>query len=252
MSVENAAAIAEEVAEHLEEVVELEQLPTIELAEETLGRDLMQVLLQEIRALPDVWPKLSENRQAGVIDRVRAAVDSTVRRTVKILAARDLPAISGVLESVAIKEGIKATFKVSQFDPLRHELIDQTGKVCMLVVATHDDYTAAMSEIKPDPDQHGLDLVDEEEELQGDLLAGDSTSAHTFDGNEAEQFEQSRRLVVVEQRASVSFLQSHLAIGEELAHAFLKRLEAEGVVGEENELGGRAVFWTESDLSKEE
>lgn len=42
----------------------------IQLASETHGRDLLQVLLQEVHALPDVWPKLTEKKQAAVIERL--------------------------------------------------------------------------------------------------------------------------------------------------------------------------------------
>ena len=74
-----------------------------------------------------------------MIDRLTSCVEQTVTRAVKIIAAGGRPTIDGILESVAIKDGIKATFKVSQFNPLRHDLIDSQGKVCLLVVANPED-----------------------------------------------------------------------------------------------------------------
>lgn len=48
--------------------------------------------------------------------------------------------------------------------------------------------------------------------------------------------------VIADKRISVGFLQAEFALGEEQALAAIARLEADGVVGEENELGGRAVL----------
>jgi DNA segregation ATPase FtsK/SpoIIIE-like protein len=48
--------------------------------------------------------------------------------------------------------------------------------------------------------------------------------------------------VIADKRISVGFLQTEFALGEEQARAAIARLEADGVVGEENELGGRAVL----------
>lgn len=155
MTAQTAATIAQDLVEEFDE----EQPATVvSLAAETLGRDLLQALLQEVRVLPDVWPKLTEKKQADVIDRLRSTVERTVKYAVKLISAGERPAIGGILESVAIKEGIKATFKVSQFDPLRHDLIDRAGKVCMLVVADAEEYLQGMDTVAPDPDQSALAL----------------------------------------------------------------------------------------------
>lgn len=48
--------------------------------------------------------------------------------------------------------------------------------------------------------------------------------------------------VIADKRISMSFLASEFALGEEQAKATLARLEADGVISEENELGGRKVL----------
>ncbi|HCC6601131.1 TPA: DNA translocase FtsK, partial [Pseudomonas aeruginosa] len=54
MTAQTAATIAQDLVEEFDE----EQPATVvSLAAETLGRDLLQALLQEVRVLPDVWPK---------------------------------------------------------------------------------------------------------------------------------------------------------------------------------------------------
>lgn len=49
-------------------------------------------------------------------------------------------------------------------------------------------------------------------------------------------------LVIREKRVSLGFLKSELAVDEDIATALINRMEADGVVSEENDMGGRAVF----------
>ncbi|MED5006200.1 hypothetical protein TTP92_11295 [Pseudomonas aeruginosa] len=95
MTAQAAATIAEELVDDL-----AEELPSniTSIAAESLGRDLLQALLQEVRALPDVWQKMSEQRQAAVIERMRATVERTVKHAVKLISAGERPAIDGILE----------------------------------------------------------------------------------------------------------------------------------------------------------
>ncbi|WP_280049348.1 DNA translocase FtsK [Pseudomonas nitroreducens] len=228
MTAQAAATIAEEI---VDDIVE-EQQPTtvVSLAAETLGRDILQVLLQEIRVLPGVWQQLPEQKQAAVIDRLRSTVDRTVKHAVKLISAGERPAIGGILESVAIKEGIKATFKVSQFDPLRHDLIDRAGKVCMLVVADAEEYLQGMDTVVPDPDQSALALDEgEDDDIDGtgaqDPLYIEAVS-HAIDTRQV----------------SISGLQRYLKIGYNRAARIVEELEAAGVVTAPNSNGEREVL----------
>lgn len=49
-------------------------------------------------------------------------------------------------------------------------------------------------------------------------------------------------LVIREKRVSISLLKSELAVDEDIATALINRMEADGVVSEENDMGGRAVY----------
>ncbi|WP_269769320.1 DNA translocase FtsK [Pseudomonas aeruginosa] len=225
MTAQAAATIAEELVDDL-----AEELPSniTSIAAESLGRDLLQALLQEVRALPDVWQKMSEQRQAAVIERMRATVERTVKHAVKLISAGERPAIDGILESVAIKEGIKATFKVSQFNPLRHDLIDRTGKVCMLVVADAAEYLEGMDAIQPDPDQNSLALED----------GGDADGTGAQDPLYIEAVSH----VIDTRRVSISGLQRYLKIGYNRAARIVEELEAAGVVSAPNSNGEREVI----------
>ncbi|WXL27727.1 DNA translocase FtsK [Ectopseudomonas mendocina] len=235
--------VTEQVAESLTESVELTdehpKLSPVQLSSETLGRDLLQVLLQEIRALPDVWPKLNEKKQAAVIERLTSTVTRATTHAVKLIAAGGNPTISGILESVAIKEGIKATFKVSQFDPMRHELIDSQGKVCLLVVANAADHLGGMEEVKPDPDQG---------ELLGEQQTGDfeddvaNAEAETGPGNQDPLYTEAIQFVIRERRPAISVLQRELKVGYNRAARIIEAMEADRVVGPADENGTRRVL----------
>lgn len=228
MTAQAAATVAEAIVEEIAE----EQQPTtvVSLAAETLGRDILQVLLQEIRVLPGVWQQLPEQKQASVIDRLRSTVDRTVKHAVKLISAGERPAIGGILESVAIKEGIKATFKVSQFDPLRHDLIDRAGKVCMLVVADAEEYLQGMDTVVPDPDQSALALED----------GGDDDTDGT--GAQDPLYIEAVSHVIDTRQVSISGLQRYLKIGYNRAARIVEELEAAGVVTAPNSNGEREVL----------
>ena len=232
-----AQQIAGQVVETMEQAEELQALTPIEMASETLGRDLMQVALQEMRALPDAWPKLNEKKQTAVIERLRSAVERSVTIAVKLIAAGGNPTISGILESVAIKEGIKATFKVSQFDPMRHELTDSQGKVCLIVVANAADHLGGTDEVKADPDQ--ADLLDKGGEFEDDVA---NAEAETGPGNQDPLYTEAVQFVITSRRPMISALQRELKVGYNRAARMIEAMEADRVVGPANENGVRYVL----------
>lgn len=245
-----AQQITEQVMEQLTEAADDFDLPKptpIQLASETLGRDLLQVLLQEVHALPDVWPKLTEKKQAAVIERLRSVIERATTHAVKLIAAGGNPTISGILESVAIKEGIKATFKVSQFDPMRHELIDSQGKVCLLVVANAADHLGGMEEVKPSPDQGGLPLDESSDTFEDDVA---SAEAETGPGNQDPLYTEAVQFVVRTRRPAISAVQRELKVGYNRAARMLEAMETDRVVGPVDEHGARLVLVTTPPANK--
>lgn len=224
----NAAAIEEALDLALgQDDIELDVTKSpVQIASETMGRDLVQVLLQEIRTIPDVWPKLSEQRQSAVIDRLIDRVSVSVKSAVRILAADNRPTIDGMLEQVTVKDGIKAQFKVSQHNPNRHELFDSVNKVCLLVVASAADHLEGMDEIAADPDQPELPIG---EELDAEFVAeieqaemgfadqSGEVSGHTY--ADIVVFLTARRPTV-----SVDYLQSRFALGSDQAGFVIDKL----------------------------
>lgn len=88
---------------------------------ESLGRDLLGALVQEIKLLPDVWPKLSQKKQDDVIDRLRSRVQHNVTMAVHLIASEGRTVVQGDLDQISIKDGVKAVVKFGSGAPNLHE-----------------------------------------------------------------------------------------------------------------------------------
>lgn len=94
-------------------------------------------------------------------------------------------------------------------------------------------------------DEHGLRRLVKFAEQHGDgaqNTAGEQPAADPLNAIDDETYVKVKAKVISEKRISTSFLQSEFALSEEQAKAAIERLEADGVVSEENELGGRKVL----------
>ena len=127
-------------------------------AEESIGTTLLRALLDEVQQLPDLWQKLNERRQAEMIDRLRSQVEDQVRQLVLTVCARGFTALPADLESLTFKDGAKAVLKLSRTGESIHELADNVGGRCLIVLATAAEFTDGMFTVQPDPDQ--ADLID--------------------------------------------------------------------------------------------
>lgn len=131
---------------------------TLNMTAQSIGKDLLSGLVQELRLLPDVWVKISKAKQDDIIERLRKRVDTNVRMAVHLVASEGRTVVAGDLEQVTIKDGVKAVCKFSAHAPNLHEMFDATGKAILLVVANAADHTGGMDEIKGESDQRAMDL----------------------------------------------------------------------------------------------
>ena len=132
----------------------------LSMTAEDCGLKVLQVCLQEMKLMPDVWPKLSESKQNAVIDRLRATVANAITMAVHTIASDGRTTVLADLEGVAIKDEIKATFVVSRnnaADALQG-LYDSHKKACLLVVTTPEIYKQGMDDVKGEADQRSMDL----------------------------------------------------------------------------------------------
>lgn len=214
----------------------------LHMAGQTLGRDLLQGLLQEIRIMPDCWQKLNEAAQTEVIERLESQITHAVGRAVHIIASAERTTLVGKLEQVTNKSKIKAVFVIDPREEGRHELSDTVGKDCLLVIASAGDYLEGMDQVVADPDQNPLDLnggdgdMSENGAWETDVEAAEAEftdvpalpGVETFGGH---TFGDVCRFVVTRlTQLDAAKLQSRFAISLEQAQRLIIMLLDEGVI----------------------
>lgn len=65
---------------------------------DTIGKDLLSAIVQEIRLLPDVWVKLPKAKQEDIISRLRDRVTANFRMAVHLIASQGRTVVVGDLE----------------------------------------------------------------------------------------------------------------------------------------------------------
>ncbi len=142
---------------------EAADVPTISaIAADTMLGDLMACLIDEFKTAPDVWQKMPEYQQQDVIYRVQQRVQENIRAAVEIIASANRPTIVATVESVTVKDGIKAVLTLPKSDAQRHELFDASGQTVLLIVGGASEYYGGASEVRPDPDQPALNGLGDE------------------------------------------------------------------------------------------
>ncbi len=148
-----------------------------EMTADTVGLDLLQALLAEIKLLPKPWASLPKSKQDDVIDRLRARVETNVKMAVHLIASDNRTVVVGDLEQVASKDGIKAQFKISPNSEGRHHLFDSVGHACLIVIAGAEAHTSGMDEVQGEDDQRAMDLGHEYHDNDGGGMDGDVVDA---------------------------------------------------------------------------
>ena len=152
---------------------------------DTVGKDLLQALLMELRLLPEPWPKLSKARQDDVIDRLRARVETSIKMAVHLLASEGRTVVAGGLDQITIKDGVKAVVKFSPNAENLHELYDVAGKSVLVVVADAGNHTGGMDEVAGEPDQRAMDLGHEYHNNDGGGMDGPAAGGNVIDAEPA-------------------------------------------------------------------
>lgn len=125
---------------------------------DTIGKDLLQALVQELKLMPDTWPKLSKTKQDDIIDRLRDRVANNIRMAVHLLASEGRTVVTGDLDQITIKDGAKAVIKIGRSAESLHELYDAADKAVLIVVSDVGGHLGGMDGVTGEADQRGLDL----------------------------------------------------------------------------------------------
>lgn len=144
-----------------------------EMTVDTVGQDLLQALVTEIKLLPDLWIKLPKKKQDDIIDRLRSRVAHTVSMAVHLIASDNRTTVAAELDQITAKDGIKAVFKVSQGDVGRYDLLDSVGHRCLIVIADAESALVGIDELEGESDQRSMDFGREYTDIDGDGMDDD-------------------------------------------------------------------------------
>lgn len=128
------------------------------LTAKTLKTDLMAITLDELKNAQDVWEKLGQQEQDDILQRLDRRVTDATRQAIELFATSGIARVKATMESIAIKDGIKAVLSLSRFDAQRHEVVDAQGQTVYIVLANPEQFTDAPHEHASDADQQALDL----------------------------------------------------------------------------------------------
>lgn len=143
----------------------------VAIAAETMTGDLMQCLIDELKAAPKVWQEMPEHQQQDVIYRAQERVQAAIKEAVQIIASANRPTIVATVESVTVKDGIKAVVTLPKSDAQRHQLFDAAGMAVLLIVGGASEFYGGSDSVKPDPDQPALNGFGEGEQQEFDRAA---------------------------------------------------------------------------------
>lgn len=129
---------------------------------ETFGGAMMRVLLDQMRTLPEIWQKIPEEQQQGLIEIARDEVAKVVRAGVGSVVAFGYPHTEVGVESITVKSAGKVVLSLSDPEAI-HELVDAVGRKCVLVLVDPEMFTSGMEAFKADADQPRLPLGEPEE-----------------------------------------------------------------------------------------
>lgn len=153
-----------------------------QMTADSIGKDLLQALVTELRLLPKPWDQLPQNKQDDILDRLRARVDTNIKMAVHLLAAQGRTTVVADLDQITRKDGIKAVFKINSNTAGRHELFDSEGKACLIIVADATDHTAGMDDVRGEADQRAMDLGHEYHDNDGGGMDGAAGEGDVIEG----------------------------------------------------------------------
>lgn len=130
----------------------------IDMTAESIGKDLLQALWQEVKLMPKPASAMSKFEQEDVIDRLRKRVSANVEQAVRLIAAAERTVVFGKLGQITIKGGTKCVIEFPAHAANLHELYEQADKHVLLVVAEKGDHINGMEDIQGEEDQRGLTL----------------------------------------------------------------------------------------------
>lgn len=171
------------------EEIKEEEMPIIEMATDSMGKNLLQTLLDEVKQMQKPYQQMNQLEQKETLRRFNSAIRTQVNAAINSIVANGSPIILADIESITIKNGIKAVLKVSSGSDqkAKQELFGSEGCACLLVINDITNYLKGMADIQPEPNQQLLKLgheyneknsgIDDQDRVEGEKLESSPSNA---------------------------------------------------------------------------
>lgn len=129
------------------------------VAAEFMGKSMLDLILQELKAAPDVWQKMSQKQQDEVIGRARNSIQYAVAGAVNTITTQNQTSISTVVDGIAKKDKIKLTLIVphsNDSDSLMNLYQLNSGATVRVLLGNAEPYIGGMELVAAEPDQREL------------------------------------------------------------------------------------------------
>jgi len=142
-------------------MTEQEQTP-VDVAEATFVHDLMGHCLDEFKAMPEVWQKLSKQQQDEAIYRLDKCVKTLARQAVDTIASYGLTRVMVEVGNITIKDlELEAKITAPKDVGYKHDFCDMQGHRAYLVVSDAQELPKQPHAHQGDEEQRHLDLPEE-------------------------------------------------------------------------------------------
>lgn len=134
-------------------------IPT--MVAENMGASIKSLVLQEMRAMPNVWPKMNETQQHECIERIERQIRLMAASAANTMASGEMVSVKGHIDQINLKDKIKLTVMINASNHHNDlvELYQSTGNDCRVVLCDSDQFVGGMDLVEiAEPDQQKLDL----------------------------------------------------------------------------------------------
>ncbi len=129
------------------------------LAADNMGKAILELVLQELRAAPDMWSRMSQKQQNETIDRARQSVQWAIAGAVNTITTQDQVSLGAVVDSLTIKDKIKLVLQVSRCNETEtlNDLYQLgSGANVRVLLSNAEPYIGGMDLVVAEPDQREL------------------------------------------------------------------------------------------------
>jgi hypothetical protein len=118
---------------------------------------ILELAVNVVKGMKKPYRDLPEHEQKRLIHELDEALEHEVRAMIEEIAARRFPHVVAMLESLQVKDGLKAVATIPAEHPSRHALMDHVRSSIVLVMVNPEIWLEG-ERPKPEPDQPALPL----------------------------------------------------------------------------------------------